>query len=119
MAGAKVKNPRKKFLWQIIFVSHPINSFLFQKVGIPEISIEQVSHVVQTNSATAEESAAASEELSGQAEMLKQMVGAFTIKTDVHRIPVAPNPVIYDTPPTSPAPAEPRIELDDWDNDKY
>lgn len=53
---------------------------------------------MQTNSATAEESAAASEELSGQAEMLKQMVGAFTIKTDVHRIPVAPNPVIYDTP---------------------
>ena len=44
MAGAKVKNPRKKFLWQITFVSHPINSFLFQKVGIPEISIEQVSH---------------------------------------------------------------------------
>lgn len=42
--------------------------------------IEQVSTVVQTNSATAEESAAASEELSGQAEMLKQMVGAFKLK---------------------------------------
>ncbi|KAF5091103.1 Methyl-accepting chemotaxis protein (MCP) signaling domain protein [anaerobic digester metagenome] len=42
--------------------------------------IEQVSQVVQTNSATAEESAAASEELSGQAEMLKQMVGAFELK---------------------------------------
>lgn len=36
--------------------------------------------MVQTNSATAEESAAASEELSGQAEMLKQMVGAFELK---------------------------------------
>ncbi|MBC3887125.1 HAMP domain-containing protein [Acetobacterium paludosum] len=44
--------------------------------------IEQVSQVVQTNSATAEESAAASEELSGQAEILKQMVGAFKLKTD-------------------------------------
>ncbi|WP_373485903.1 methyl-accepting chemotaxis protein [Acetobacterium malicum] len=43
--------------------------------------IEQVSQVVQTNSATAEESAAASEELSGQAEMLKQMVGAFQLKS--------------------------------------
>ncbi|WP_414732906.1 methyl-accepting chemotaxis protein [Acetobacterium carbinolicum] len=42
--------------------------------------IEQVSQVVQTNSATAEESAAASEELSGQAEILKQMVGAFRLK---------------------------------------
>ena len=44
MAGAKVKNPRKKFLWQIIFVKHPINPFLFQKVTVPEISIEQVAH---------------------------------------------------------------------------
>jgi methyl-accepting chemotaxis protein len=43
--------------------------------------IEQVSQVVQTNSATAEESAAASEELSGQAEMLKQMVAAFQLKS--------------------------------------
>ncbi|MBC3888579.1 HAMP domain-containing protein [Acetobacterium paludosum] len=43
--------------------------------------IEQVSQVVQTNSATAEESAAASEELSGQAEMLRQMVGAFKLKS--------------------------------------
>jgi methyl-accepting chemotaxis protein len=42
--------------------------------------IEQVSQVVQTNSATAEQSAAASEELSGQAEILKQMVGAFRLK---------------------------------------
>ena len=44
------------------------------------LGIEQVSRVVQTNSATAEESAAASQELSGQAEMLKQMVGAFKVK---------------------------------------
>lgn len=41
---AKVKNPRKKFNWQIIFVKHPVNAYLFQKVGIPEISIEKVSH---------------------------------------------------------------------------
>lgn len=42
--------------------------------------IEQVAIVVQTNSATAEESAAASEELTGQAEMLKQMVEVFSLK---------------------------------------
>ncbi|KAF5088024.1 hypothetical protein DSECCO2_43800 [anaerobic digester metagenome] len=35
--------------------------------------------VVQTNSAIAEQSAAASEELSGQAEMLKHMIGAFKL----------------------------------------
>jgi len=46
--------------------------------------VEQVSQVVQTNSATAEESAAASEELSGQAEMLRQMVGAFKLKSAGH-----------------------------------
>jgi len=42
--------------------------------------IDQVSMVVQTNSATAEQSAAASEELSGQAQLLKQMVSAFEIR---------------------------------------
>ncbi len=42
--------------------------------------IEQVSDVVQTNSATAEQSAAASEELSSQASMLKNMVGKFRLK---------------------------------------
>lgn len=42
--------------------------------------IDQVSMVVQTNSATAEESAAASEELSGQAEFLKKMVDTFQLK---------------------------------------
>ena len=41
--------------------------------------VEQISCVVQTNSATAEQSAAASEELSGQAELLKELVGKFTI----------------------------------------
>lgn len=41
--------------------------------------IDQISNVVQTNSATAEESAAASEELSGQAQMLKSLVGRFKL----------------------------------------
>lgn len=42
--------------------------------------VGQISSVVQTNSATAEESAAASEELSGQAQMLKNLVGKFQLK---------------------------------------
>ena len=41
--------------------------------------IDQISSVVQTNSATAEQSAAASEELSGQANLLKELVGRFTL----------------------------------------
>ncbi|KAF5088019.1 Methyl-accepting chemotaxis protein (MCP) signaling domain protein [anaerobic digester metagenome] len=53
-----------------------------QALEIAQITqgIEQVSMVVQTNSATAEESAAASEELSGQAELLKKMVDTFELK---------------------------------------
>ena len=42
--SAKVKNPRKKFLWQITFVKHPLNPYLFQEVSLPELEIEQVSH---------------------------------------------------------------------------
>ena len=41
--------------------------------------IEQISTVVQNNVSTAEASAAASEELSGQASMLKELVDRFTL----------------------------------------
>ena len=55
-----------------------------QATGIAQINqgVEQVAQVVQTNSATAEESAAASEELSSQAELLKEMINAFSLKKD-------------------------------------
>lgn len=46
------------------------------------LGIEQISGVVQTNSATAEESAAASEELSGQSNMLKELIGQFTFRSE-------------------------------------
>ena len=42
--GAKVKNPRKKFLWSIKFVKHPLNPYLFQNIQLPEITVEQVNH---------------------------------------------------------------------------
>ncbi len=53
-----------------------------QAVDAAEIThgIEQISVVVQTNVATAEESAAASEELSGQAAALKELVHGFRLK---------------------------------------
>ncbi len=52
-----------------------------QYISISQITqgTEQIASVVQTNSATAEESAAASEELSGQAEMLKNLVSRFKL----------------------------------------
>ena len=45
------------------------------------VGIDQISNVVQTNSATAEESAAASEELSGQSQLMKSLVGRFQLKS--------------------------------------
>ena len=42
--------------------------------------IEQVSHVIQQTSATAEESASASAEMSGQSAMLEEMIGRFRKK---------------------------------------
>lgn len=53
-----------------------------QATGIAQINrgIEQLSVVVQTNSATSEQAAAVSEELSGQASMLKEMVNQFKLK---------------------------------------
>jgi len=41
--------------------------------------------VIQSNSATSEESAAASEELSGQAGILKEMVSKFNLREDNSR----------------------------------
>lgn len=43
------------------------------------IGVDQISNVVQTNSATSEQSAAASEELSNQANMLKELVKKFSL----------------------------------------
>ncbi len=56
-----------------------------QAVSIAQINlgIEQISSVVQTNSATSEESAAASEELSSQATLMRQLVSRFKVK-DLH-----------------------------------
>ena len=53
-----------------------------QASGIAQINqaISQVAQVVQTNSATAEEGASASEELSSQAELLKESVSRFKLK---------------------------------------
>ena len=53
-----------------------------QTVSITQITegIDQISGVVQNNSATSEQSAAASEELSSQASLLKGLVASFRLK---------------------------------------
>ena len=49
-------------------------------IGQVNIAINQVSDVVQSNSATSEQSAAASEELAGQAQALRDMVSRYKLK---------------------------------------
>jgi methyl-accepting chemotaxis protein len=44
------------------------------------LGISQIAQVVQSNSATSEQSAAASEELNSQAEVLQQMISMFKIR---------------------------------------
>jgi len=51
-----------------------------KSVAQVSVGIDQISSVVQTNSATAEQSAAASEELSAQANVLKELVGQFQLQ---------------------------------------
>ena len=53
-----------------------------QESGISQINdgIDKVAQVVQQNSATAEQSAAASEEMSGQSDMLQQLITRFKLK---------------------------------------
>lgn len=52
------------------------------KLAEISLGVEQIASVVQTNSATAEESAAASEELSGQANMMRQQIAHFQLEQD-------------------------------------
>ncbi|MCL1832089.1 MAG: methyl-accepting chemotaxis protein [Oscillospiraceae bacterium] len=63
----------------IMEISKSLNE---QAGGIYQINtaIDQVAQVVQTNSATSEQSAAASEQLSGQARMLEELVSAFRLR---------------------------------------
>ena len=68
-----------------VMVNKIANASNEQSVAMSQISIgiDQVATVVQTNSATAEQSAAASEELSSQSNMLKDQIGKFVIDRSI------------------------------------
>jgi len=93
-----------------------------QATAIAQVNkgIEQMSQVVQTNSATSEQAAAAAEELSSQAELLKSMVGKFNLKRAL--APKYESAVSEQEPEAAthekPA-AAPRITLNDADFGKY
>ena len=52
--------------------------------------IDQVAQVIQLNSATAEQSAAASEEMSGQTAVLEQLISQFKIKENTNQFRLPP-----------------------------
>ena len=74
-----------------------------QAIAITQITqgIDQISSVVQTSSATAEQSAAASQELSGQAVTLKRLVGEFSLKDDGEEF-FSQEPMTFDSKIDSP-----------------
>ena len=65
-----------------VLIAEITNASNEQAASIAQVSIgvDQISSVVQTNSATSEESAAASEELSSQANLLKGLVAKFNLQ---------------------------------------
>lgn len=89
-AGTKIANETADALIRIVddvtkaaaLVADIASASNEQATAIAQINqgISQVSQVTQTNSATAEESAAASQELSSQAEVLRSMVTKFKLK---------------------------------------
>jgi methyl-accepting chemotaxis protein len=89
-AGTKIANATAEALKKIVddvtkaatLVGDIASASNDQASGISQINaaIGQVAQVVQTNSATAEESAAASEELAGQAGLLKSTVQKFKLQ---------------------------------------
>ena len=82
--------------------------------------IDQVSQVVQTNSATSEETAASSEELSSQAELLKNMVGRFTLRGEAKaERPKAAKPEPSEETERPAALEKPQIDLNDDEYGKY
>lgn len=89
-SGTEIANNTAKSLEQIVegigkvtdLVSKIADASNEQATGVSQIKqgIDQVTEVTQMNTATAEESASASEELSGQASMLKNMISKFTLR---------------------------------------
>jgi methyl-accepting chemotaxis protein len=100
-----------------------------QAAGLAQINqaVMQVSQVVQANSAVSEQSAAASKELAGQAEMMRESVRRFTLKSaKVHgrskpmaaEAPAEDKPAKADVRPARAA-GKPAIVLSDDDFGKY
>jgi methyl-accepting chemotaxis protein len=96
-AGTQIANQTAASLDRIVagivetttLVGDIANSSNEQASGIAQVNqgVNQIAQVTQTNTATAEESAASSEELAGQAKLLKEMVERFQLRKQVQPLP--------------------------------
>ena len=87
-------------------IAHASNE---QADSITQISvgIDQISSVVQTNSATSEQSAAASQELSGQASVMKNLLSQFQLRAeDAPAAPTASPEAPFSSAAPTAAPAQ-------------
>jgi len=97
--GAKIAGETATSLKEIVsgvnessrLIGEIANASEEQSMNIQHINvgIDQVAQVVQQNSATAEESAAVSEEMSGQSDMLQHLIAQFRLKESNLGLPPA------------------------------
>ena len=116
-AGAEIANQTAESLSEIVLSVAKVTDLIGeisaasneQKEGISQVTqaLGQIDQVTQTNTASAEEGAAAAEELSSQAVHLKGLMGTFTVKED--RMSSAQSSL--------PSPTAAQPEFQEWGND--
>lgn len=117
ITGAEIANQTAESLSEIVLSVAKVTDLIGeisaasneQKEGISQVTqaLGQIDQVTQTNTASAEEGAAAAEELSSQAVHLKGLMGTFTVKEN--RMPSASSSL--------PSPTAAQPEFQEWGND--
>jgi methyl-accepting chemotaxis protein len=127
--GARIAKETAESLTEIVtginesseIINEIANASEAQTAGISQINrgIDQVAQVTQQNSATAEQSAAASQEMSGQSDILEELVGRFKLKDDQGIASRSLPPSLTASAATQTAPTVPAEVSDGASHGKY